>query len=153
MFGHGAKPLVKEENLETERLVRRSRAVERQANWELQKRTAEEALERRAERNKGSLFERVEKAKERLTPLPAGAALALYEAANSIDRDIMFLAEEAGKGRKEILRMWTEPRKSLREQLVQEASERLSPAPTSEPEAAMQSKPAPKSRAKRPAKE
>jgi hypothetical protein len=133
---------VTEENLEAERLVRRTRGEERQANWELQKRVAEEAIERRVLRNHGSLFERVEKAKERLTPLPAGAALALYEAANSIDRDIMYLAEEAGKARKEILRMWTAPRKSLREQLMQEASERLSPAPVSPAD----EKPAPKKR-------
>jgi hypothetical protein len=121
VIGHGARPLVTEKNLEAERAIKRSRGEERQANWELQKRVAEEALEARTQRNHGTLFERVERAKERLTPLPAGACLALYEAANTIDRDILFLAEEAGKNRKEVLRMWTQPRKSTREQLVQEA--------------------------------
>lgn len=159
MIGHGARPLVTADTLDERRDVQRSRDSERQANMELQKAVAEEAMERRSQRNSGSLFERVEKAKERLTPLPAGACLALYEAANTIDRDILFLAEEAGKNRKEILRMWTQPRKSAREQLVQEAREKLQGPPevgdaavaaaaTDTPPSEPAEKPAPKSRAK-----
>jgi len=118
----GSKPLLKEEDLIAARELRRARADERQANWEAQKTAAEEALERRSQRRAGSVFEQVAAAMKRLDGMPAGSVLSIYEAANSLERDIFFLAEEAGKNRREVLRMWTQPRRATREQYEVERS-------------------------------
>jgi len=130
----GSKPLIKEEDLVAARELRKARAEERQANWEAQKTAAEEALERRAQRRAGSVFEQVSSAMKRIDGMPAGSILSIYEVANSIDRDILYIAEESGKNRKEILRMWTKPRASLREQYEAERSA-LDQTSAEEPEA------------------
>ena len=61
--------------------------------------------------------------------MPAGAVLILFEQASDQEREVLYLAEEAGKNRPQVLRMAVTPRKATREQYEQEAREQLQTPP------------------------
>jgi hypothetical protein len=143
-YAHRAmKPLVSAKNLEEHREARKAAFKERQANIEAQKRVAEEAADRRVLRRTGTLFERVDAARKRLEPMPAGAVLILFEQASDAEREVLYLAEEAGKNRPQVLRMAVTPRKATRELYEQEALDRFD---AEEPVSPADERPAPKKR-------
>ena len=106
-------------NLEDERLRKRENALTRQENREAQQRIAEEAQIRRAERNAGTLYERVERAKQRLEGMPAGAFVTLLEQLSDAEREVYLLAEQYGKNRQELLRRFPRPRKATTAEYLQ----------------------------------
>jgi hypothetical protein len=98
-------------DMQAERERKREDAIERQRNREEQVRIAEEAQIRRSERNAGTLYERVERAKQRLEGMPAGAFVSLLEQLSDSEREVYLLAEAYGKNRQDLLRRFPRPRK------------------------------------------
>ena len=90
------KALVKAEDLAAEKERKFEGAIARQKNREAQQRIAEEAQIRRSERNSGTLYERVERAKSRLEGMPAGAFVTLLEQLSDAEREVYLLAEQYG---------------------------------------------------------
>jgi len=120
-------------DMEAERQRKREDAIARQANREAQVRIAEEAQIRRSERNAGTLYERVERAKQRLEGMPAGAFVSLLEQLSDSEREVYLLAEAYGKNRQDLLRRFPRPRKKTVTEYLQ-AVEAIDDATTEVPE-------------------
>jgi len=119
--------------LEAERVRKREDAIARVKNREEQVRIAEEAQIRRSERNAGTLYERVERAKQRLEGMPAGAFVSLLEQLSDAEREVYLLAEQYGKNRQDLLRRFPRPRKKTVTEYLQ-AVEAIDDATTEVPE-------------------
>ncbi len=144
------KPLrVRTSAMESQEEARQRRIAGREAREEARaaaSRIAEEAADRRSERNRGTFAERVESAKQRLANTPVGAAIGIIGANSIAEREVYLLAEEFGQHRDPVLRAFPPIRTAARETYLQLVAE----TPPNEPEAP---KAAPAKRARKSAKE
>lgn len=130
------KALIREQDLRDVRDSRRELAMNRQANRELQQRIAEEASVKRAQRNQGTLYERVQRAAQRLEGMPAGAFVTLLESLSDAEREVHILAETYGQNRQELLRRFPRIRTKTTEEYLQavnaiDEAQRVDDVPTS----------------------